>query len=82
MSSFIFLCNSGGVIASYIEWRNGKSGNQTEKEEVFREIDKKIEKCFYKISEIKEKLNLTYREAATYLAVKFLIEAMHERRWI
>ncbi|MGC8977095.1 MAG: Glu/Leu/Phe/Val family dehydrogenase [Candidatus Ratteibacteria bacterium] len=77
-----FLCNSGGVIASYIEWRNGKSGNQTEKEEVFREIDKKIEKCFYKISEIKEKLNLTYREAATYLAVKFLIEAMHERRWI
>lgn len=77
-----FLCNSGGVIASYIEWRNGKSGNQTEKEEVFSEIDKKIKKCFYKIKEIKEKLKITYREAATYIAVKFLIEAMHERRWL
>ena len=77
-----FLCNSGGVIASYIEWRNGKSGNQTEKEEVFGEIDRKIKKCFYKIKETKEKLNSTYREAATYIAVKFLIEAMHERRWL
>ncbi|MCM8803703.1 MAG: Glu/Leu/Phe/Val dehydrogenase [Candidatus Omnitrophica bacterium] len=77
-----FLCNSGGVIASYIEWRNAKSGNQTEKEDTFNEIDKKITKCFYKIKEMKEKLNITYRQTATILAVKFLIEAMHERRWI
>ncbi len=77
-----FLCNSGGVIASYIEWRNAKSGNQTEKEDVFNEIDKKITKCFYKIREIKEKFKISYRESATYIAVKFLIEAMHERRWL
>jgi len=77
-----FLCNSGGVIASYIEWRNAKSGNQTEKEEVFNEIDRKIKKCFYKIKETREKLNTTYREAATFIAIKFLIEAMHERRWL
>ncbi|MCM8807938.1 MAG: Glu/Leu/Phe/Val dehydrogenase [Candidatus Omnitrophica bacterium] len=77
-----FLCNSGGVIASYIEWRNAKSGNQTEKEETFNEIDKKIIKCFHKVKETKEKLNITYRESATLLAVKFLIEAMHERRWL
>ncbi|MCM8818781.1 MAG: Glu/Leu/Phe/Val dehydrogenase [Candidatus Omnitrophica bacterium] len=77
-----FLCNSGGVIASYIEWRNAKSGNQTEKEETFSEIDKKIIKCFHKIRETKEKLKISYRVSATYIAVKFLIEAMHERRWL
>ncbi|HOK56812.1 MAG TPA: Glu/Leu/Phe/Val dehydrogenase [bacterium] len=77
-----FLCNSGGVIASYIEWKNAKSGNQTEKEDTFNEIDKKISECFHKICEVKKELKLTYRESATYLSVKFLIEAMHERRWL
>ncbi|MFN4227405.1 MAG: Glu/Leu/Phe/Val family dehydrogenase [Candidatus Ratteibacteria bacterium] len=77
-----FLCNSGGVIASYIEWRNGKSGNQTEKEEVFEEIDKKIRKCLFNVHQLKENLKISYREAATYIAIKFLIEAMHERRWL
>ncbi|MCS7181285.1 MAG: Glu/Leu/Phe/Val dehydrogenase, partial [bacterium] len=77
-----FLCNSGGVIASYIEWRNAKSGNQTEKEEVFNEIDKKIFKSLFKTHKIKEEFKISYREAATYLAINFLIEAMHERRWL
>ncbi|MCM8833399.1 MAG: Glu/Leu/Phe/Val dehydrogenase [Candidatus Omnitrophica bacterium] len=77
-----FLSNSGGVIASYIEWRNAKSGNQTEREEVYEEIDKKIRKELFNVNQIKEKLKISYREAATYIAVKFLIEAMHERRWL
>jgi len=30
------LANAGGVIASYIEWRNAKSGSITDREEVFQ----------------------------------------------
>ncbi|MCD6407952.1 Glu/Leu/Phe/Val dehydrogenase [bacterium] len=77
-----FFCNSGGVIASYIEWRNAKSGNQTEKEEVFEIIDKKIEKAFEEIEEIKGRIKGTYREAAMYIALTELIEAMRERAWL
>lgn len=77
------LCNSGGVIASYIEWRNAKSGNQTEKEEVFEIIDKKIERMFNEVLENKEKIKTdSLRVATTYIALNELIEAMKERRWI
>ncbi len=76
------LCNSGGVIASYIEWRNAKSGNQTNKKEVYQIIDRKISDSFDKILNIKNNLRSSYRLSATYISLNELIEAMRERRWL
>lgn len=78
-----FFANSGGVIASYIEWRNAKSGNQTSAEEVFEMIDRKIESSFYAGIEAKKERNCkSLREAFSFLALNALIEAMKERLWI
>ena len=77
-----FLCNSGGVIASYIEWRNAKSGNQTDKQDVFCAIDEKIERILKKILVVSKDMNINYREAAMYLSTSELIEAMRERSWL
>jgi glutamate dehydrogenase/leucine dehydrogenase len=78
-----FFANSGGVIASYIEWRNAKSGNQTSAEEVFEMIDKKIETSFFAgIKAEKEMGCKSLREAFSSLALSSLIEAMKERLWI
>ncbi len=78
-----FFANSGGVIASYVEWRDGKAGNQTSEQEVFEIIDKKIETSF--LSGVKTKKEFkceSFREAFSVLALQELIEAMEERLWI
>lgn len=77
-----FFANSGGVIASYVEWRNAKSGNQTSQEEVFEIIDQKIEKVFSQGLEARKEFKSSLREAFFGLSLRTLIEAMHARMWI
>lgn len=78
-----FFANSGGVIASYIEWRNAKSGNQTSEKEVFEMINGKIEETFFAGLKAKKDLKCaSLREAFSSLALNALIEAMRARLWI
>lgn len=78
-----FFANSGGVIASYVEWRNAKSGNQTSEEEVYEIIDSKIENTFLEGLKKKEGLRCSsFREAFFALSLNSLIEAMRARLWI
>jgi glutamate dehydrogenase/leucine dehydrogenase len=78
-----FFANSGGVIASYIEWRNARSGNQTSAEEVFGMIDKKIESTFFSGLKAKKDLKCEgFREPFYSIALNTLIKAMKERMWI
>ncbi len=77
-----FFANSGGVIASYVEWRNAKSGNQTSKEDVFKIIDDKIEWTFEQGLKAEEEMNSSLREAFFSISLHTLIEAMRERMWI
>lgn len=78
-----FFANSGGVIASYVEWRNAKSGNQTSEEEVYEIIDSKIENTFFAGLKKKKELNCrSLREAFFAMALNSLIEAMRARMWI
>jgi len=78
-----FFANSGGVIASYVEWRNAKSGNQTSEEEVYEIIDEKIENTFFDGLKKKEELRCrSFREAFFSLALNSLIDAMRARLWI
>ena len=77
-----FFANSGGVVASYFEWRNAKSGNQTCEKEVFELIDTKIDDVFWHGIEAQKKLKSSLREAFFSISLNTLIEAMKARLWI
>lgn len=76
------LANSGGVVASYVEWRNAKSGNQTSAEEVYQFIDSKVEPAFGEILRLTKERKADLRNAAYILSVSELVAAMIERSWI
>ena len=76
------LANSGGVVASYVEWRNAKSGNQTSAEEVYQFIDSKLEPAFGEVLRLTKECKANFRNAAYILSVSELVAAMRERSWI
>lgn len=76
------LANSGGVIASYIEWRSAKSGSMTSASEVYDTIDERIKFAFERVLELSWERGMSYREAAMGIAVGEVVRAMEERGWI
>ncbi|MCX5642960.1 MAG: Glu/Leu/Phe/Val dehydrogenase [Candidatus Omnitrophica bacterium] len=76
------LANSGGVVASYVEWRNAKSGNQTSAEETYQFIDSKVESAFKEVLRLTKERKANFRNAAYILSVSELMAAMRERSWI
>ena len=58
------LANAGGVIASYVEWRNAKSGSFTSKDEVYEFIDQIINRSFGRVVERSSALGVPLRRAA------------------
>lgn len=77
-----FLANSGGVIASYIEWRQGKSGSLTDACETYEFIERQISRAFEQVIEIASKNKASLRVAAQILAVNEVVESMRDRGWI
>ncbi len=73
------LTNSGGVIASYIEWHQGKSGSLSEKKETYSTIDKLMSKTFNNVLKFANLSKLNYRDAALALAVQRVVRAMEDR---
>lgn len=76
------LANSGGVIASYIEWRSAKSGSMTSSLEVYETIDERIKFAFERTRRLAEEEGMVFRDAAMALAVREVVRAMEERGWI
>jgi len=76
------LANSGGVVASYVEWRSGKSGSITPRQEVYDTIRETIADAFDRVVETSERLSLSYRDASMVLAVDEVVKAMHDRGWV
>lgn len=76
------LANSGGVIASYIEWRNAKSGSITDRAEVFDAIERQIEQVFDEVLAFAKEKKISNRLAAECVAVEEVIGAMEDRGWI
>ena len=76
------FASSGGVIASYIEWHQGKSGSLTEKEEIYATIDKAMHTTFYDMLTFAKENKVNYRTAALSLALRKILSAMQDRGWI
>jgi len=76
------LANAGGVIASYIEWRQAKSGSLTEKEETYAAIEKQILQAYKETVELARRENISHRLAAQVLAVDEVVQSMRDRGWI
>jgi glutamate dehydrogenase/leucine dehydrogenase len=76
------LANSGGVIASYIEWRKAKSGAITKVQETYETIDTLIEEIFNKALAISSEKKSSPRLACQILAANEVLKALKERAWI
>jgi len=72
------LANSGGVIASYFEWLQGKERKLWEREKVFEGISERLEKSFEKVWEFSKKEKINLRKAAEILAVDRVAKAMRK----
>ena len=76
------FANAGGVIASYIEWRQAKSGSITKREEVFENIEDIVEDAYERVRAFASEHGVSYRRAALALAVDEVAGAMADRGWL
>ena len=75
------LANSGGVTVSYFEWVQNLYGNYWTEEEVAIKQEKLMVNAFNDIWEIKDKHNVSLREASYMFSVLKVAEAMKLRGW-
>ena len=69
------LCNSGGVIVSYFEWVQARDGYFWSSEEVAARLRRLLERAFGRVQHAAREHDVTWREAATMLAVARVAEA-------
>lgn len=73
------LANAGGVVVSYFEWVQANMAYSWTERQVNERLEERMTRAWYDVVEYAGAHNLTYREAATALAVSRVIEA-HELR--
>ncbi len=74
------LANAGGVIASYCEWCQNKTGGIFSEEHLKKILEEKMKMAFEKTYELAEKEEkLTMRKAAYIIAVKRILETEKAR---
>lgn len=76
------LANAGGVIASYVEWRQGKSGSLTETRETYGTVERQIEKAFLATGNVATEMKVPHRIAAEILSLTEVVAAIRDRGWI
>ena len=76
------VANAGGVIASYIEWRQAKSGSITGRGEVFENIDSIIGSVYARVRRFAAEHGISFRQAALAIAVDNVVGAMADRGWL
>lgn len=76
------LANAGGVVASYVEWRQAKSGSLTQQHETYETVDEHISDSFNRVLALAEQHSVSLRTAAEVLAVAEVVQTMRDRGWL
>jgi glutamate dehydrogenase (NAD(P)+) len=76
------LANAGGVIASYVEWQQGKSGTITPISETFDTIEQRMEHAFDRVMGARQETQGDLRLAAQVVACQEVLLALRDRDWV
>ena len=73
------LANAGGVIVSYFEWVQGRTGDYWTEKTVQEKLEERIVQSFRDMWAIKENYNVRMRQAAYVQAIGRIASAMRFR---
>jgi glutamate dehydrogenase (NAD(P)+) len=76
------LANAGGVIASYVEWQQGKSGTITPVTETFETIEQRMTHAFDRVMGVQGQTKGDLRLAAQLAACEEVLVALRDRDWV
>lgn len=76
------LANGGGVVASYVEWRQGKSGTITPMSDTFDTIEQRLGHAFESVLGAATETKGDLRLAAQVVACDEVLTALRDRDWV
>ena len=76
------MSNVGGVVGSYFEWVQNRTGYYWTEEEYNEKLKLKMRQGYEDVFAIKEKYKVTYRLAAYMLALQRVVEAQKMRGFL
>ncbi len=76
------LANAGGVIASYVEWQQGKSGAITPITETYDTIEQRLTNAFDRVLAVQDETKGDLRLAAHVVSCQELLIALRDRDWV
>jgi glutamate dehydrogenase (NADP+) len=68
------IANAGGVVVSYLEWKQNKEGEKWSEKRVNAELEKYITQAVDDMYKTAQKSSVTYKEAAFMVALKNLLK--------
>lgn len=76
------LANAGGVVVSYFEWAQGRSGRQWTAEQVKGELRRIMLEAYTAVRREARRESMSYREAAFSVGVRRILATIRTRGWV